>query len=242
MVTIEESLAVSKGLSTESQIPESPTSAAPSEKEQINYKESLEKETPKQCGCGNKTIRRELSDIDILGFVFAAAAFLAVVVGFWPLVPEKWHHLGYLAIFATAGFSLAENKYPEVRGHTKKGLWAAASVVAIYIFLLMGDGMGPNGAIRWAGKVLIQKAGLEAPSGLLDSTTTLPPTITIIITTTTTTPVPTVVYIMTTAYRPSSDSSSSSSSSPSLPYTSSTLSTATRKASNKGCECPDKGN
>ncbi|KAF3159383.1 hypothetical protein TWF788_003792 [Orbilia oligospora] len=51
-----------------------------------------------------------------------------------------------------AGFSLAEHKHSEVRGHAKKGLWATASVVAIYIFFLMGDEMRPNGAIRWAGK------------------------------------------------------------------------------------------
>ncbi|KAF3159378.1 hypothetical protein TWF788_003787 [Orbilia oligospora] len=52
MVMMEESLPASKSLSTGSQIPESSTSAAPSEKEQI--KEILEKETPKQCGCRNK--------------------------------------------------------------------------------------------------------------------------------------------------------------------------------------------
>ncbi|KAF3111692.1 hypothetical protein TWF569_006668 [Orbilia oligospora] len=67
MVTMEESIPVSKGLSTGSQIPESPTSATPSEREQS--KESLEKETPKQCGCRNKTVRRELTDIEVIGTV-----------------------------------------------------------------------------------------------------------------------------------------------------------------------------
>ncbi|KAF3197413.1 hypothetical protein TWF106_003970 [Orbilia oligospora] len=152
-----------------------------------------------------------------------------------------------------AGFSLAEHKHSEVRGHAKKGLWATASVVAIYIFFLMGDEMRPNGAIRWAGKVLIQKAGLEAPSGLLDLTTTLPPTVTITTTTTTatTTPAPTVIYITTTAYLPATTliffqlyqhrhlylSLFSIQT-----YSSSTLPKITRNTSTEGCKCPAKDN
>ncbi|KAK6527948.1 hypothetical protein TWF281_009208 [Arthrobotrys megalospora] len=131
--------------------------------------------------------------IHAVGATIALSPFVWVT---WEIVPKESRLVATAIAIAIAFLFAFDQQIEGFRAFIKKVAWAGVFLVVAGVCLLMIKEVGPGGTVRWAGKLIIQKAGLEAPPGLLNSTasTTLPPT-TITTITTITKPPPNITIL-----------------------------------------------